>query len=119
LVTNISRGPVKGYVEALEHRLEATEDALVKLLAAAHEDTVSSAFQDWNGPMRGALGFRSTGPANHEGNKARLIAHWEQFPLNTAEEVKIWAEEIVRCSRDGSGDSSRAYNVVPSDGGDE
>ena len=37
-------GPAKGYMEALEHRLKITEDALLKLLAVADDSQIESAF---------------------------------------------------------------------------
>lgn len=84
-------GPTKGYTEALEHRLEATEDALMRLLALADMDSISSAFrhQDSNDRVSGTS--ESHYMARSAEDKASLMAQWDDYPLGTAEDLQRWA----------------------------
>ncbi|PNY18342.1 Uncharacterized protein TCAP_07544 [Tolypocladium capitatum] len=87
-------GLAKGYVEALEHRLAVTEDALLQILSVASDDMVESAYgSGGNNPSRTAYtGIAACG----EVRKTDLLTRWEQFPLTTAGDVRRWARQGPR-----------------------
>lgn len=94
------RGLAKGYVEALEHRLAATEQILLNLMAVVGDDAVESAFRGGSMLRDGASGATSAGhtgiASRAEVQKSDLLATWQQFPLETAEHVRKWAEHARR-----------------------
>lgn len=83
-------GPVKGYTETLEHRLEEVEYALLRLLLVADNETVEAAFQESH--------EQAKSECRSEANKTHLVAQWEAFPLQTAQEAKRWANEMSASS---------------------
>lgn len=94
------RGPAKGYLEALEHRLEATEAALLRLASVSNDDIIEAAFQS---PLQRPLFSQlneETEPSGNEPRKAAMLEFWEQYPLETPQEVLSWARESRR--RQGS-----------------
>ncbi|KAL1874748.1 hypothetical protein VTK73DRAFT_225 [Phialemonium thermophilum] len=94
------RGPVKGYVEALEHRLEVTENALLRLLAVSDEERLALAFRPDSEPVVTLPRVQSVASADAgsraEVSKADLLAHWEQFPLTNLDEIRHWAKEALQ-----------------------
>jgi hypothetical protein len=84
--------------------LEATENALLRLLSVADETTIVAAFGNENGSgiMDDSLHYsyrvNHDMPGSAEVKKATLTAHWDQFPLRTADEVKRWAQELLKSS---------------------
>ncbi|GFP52963.1 hypothetical protein TASIC1_0002014700 [Trichoderma asperellum] len=72
------RGPAKGYIEALEQRLAVTETVLLQLLQVSDDSVLQDAFK-----------------RRIEAKKTGTIAHWDNFPLNTADDVKRWAGEVL------------------------
>ena len=99
-LANQRSGPIKGYVETLESRLAVTENALLRLLSVVDENIIESAFQNNDRSVRYTprlstiFSDMSAGPV--EASKASLVAHWRDFPLETANEVRQWAEEVMR-----------------------
>lgn len=84
------RGPAKGYTGALEHRLQEVEGAFLQLLSVVDEGTVESAFSNWETEIQ-----RQASPLPTDGlktNNSNLISLWGKYPLNTAEDVKKWAD---------------------------
>ncbi|KAL7787940.1 hypothetical protein V8C37DRAFT_389098 [Trichoderma ceciliae] len=93
------RGPAKGYIDALEHRLAVTEAVLLQLLQVSDDAALQDAFK--HGPSRRtdvvntATTATTTDAAGRiEAKKTGTIAHWDNFPLNTPDEVKRWAGEV-------------------------
>ncbi|KZZ91133.1 Zn(2)-C6 fungal-type DNA-binding domain protein [Moelleriella libera RCEF 2490] len=101
-----SRGPAKGYVEALEHRLAATEAALLQLYSVVDERLLEAAFQDSEAYMAQRSGGEGGGGGAYAGNGVARqaenkraddnLAQWECFPLLTAADVKHWAENNLQ-----------------------
>lgn len=87
IVLILDSGPAKGYTEALEHRLRETEATLLQLLSAVDTVTLNSAFRE--GSRSEIIRRRS----DLKADKSELAAHWDQFPLCTAEDVANWANE--------------------------
>jgi hypothetical protein len=100
----------------LKQRLEATENALLRLLLAADEETIVAAFGNGSAfmedPSRLASTISPDMPGGVEVKKAALVAHWDQFPLRTAEEVRCWAKEILRSPAVASSENSRGTNAI-------
>ncbi|OTA08852.1 hypothetical-protein [Trichoderma parareesei] len=96
------RGPAKGYIEALEHRLAVTEAVLLQLLQVSDDSLLQDAFKHEPAkradvPSAAAIATTTTTDAagRIEAKKTGTIAHWDSFPLNTADEVKRWAGEVL------------------------
>ncbi|KAI1503270.1 hypothetical protein F5X99DRAFT_121946 [Biscogniauxia marginata] len=97
------RGPAKGYTEALEHRLAETENVLLQLLSVTGNETLCQALgEERPSPRRlwasndaaSPPSTTSDGDLSLPGpNKAGLIAHWDRYPLNTADSIRLWAEK--------------------------
>lgn len=90
----MSSGPAKGYVEALEHRLASTENALLRMCLVADERLLEEAFRRDIGNHENHAPFTSatSTPRRAEVKKAtESIAQWESLPLNTAEDLRRWA----------------------------
>jgi len=106
----VNRGPAKGYIEGLEHRLRETETLLLQILPvvpADHLAAVTAAIAEYEGsPAR--TGSRSTPPAPPVLNKKTGIEYWEQYPLDSVDSIRRWQQD---CAEGGSshldtGDSS-------------
>ncbi|KAL7922754.1 hypothetical protein ACQKWADRAFT_291285 [Trichoderma austrokoningii] len=102
------RGPAKGYIEALEQRLAVTEAVLLQLLQVSGDHVLQDAFR--HEPSRrtdvlnmAAAATTTTDAAGRiEAKKTGTIAHWDNFPLNTADDVKRWAGEVLGHNTAGS-----------------
>ena len=90
---------MKVYIEALENRLEETENVLLQVLSILDESTVELAFQNAKVFRRGTSRLYSTASADisssAEASKSILVAHWRDYPLTTANEVQQWVKEAV------------------------
>ena len=93
-------GLTKGYVESLEHRLAATEHAFLQLLSVVGDDVVESAYRCADtlddDPSAAASAVPAGIAGRGEGQKTDLLACWEQFPLQTAVQVREWAKQTRR-----------------------
>ncbi|KAH6607147.1 zn2-c6 fungal-type dna-binding domain [Trichoderma cornu-damae] len=101
------RGPAKGYIEALEHRLAVTEAVLLQLLQVSDDAVLRDAFRHEPSKKADVLNMAATATATTttttttdaagriEAKKTGTIAHWDNFPLKTADDVKRWAGEIL------------------------
>ncbi|KAL7916423.1 hypothetical protein GGI35DRAFT_433009 [Trichoderma velutinum] len=94
------RGPAKGYIEALEHRLAVTEAVLLQLLQVSDDAVLQDAFKHEPTKRADVLNTAATATTTDaagriEAKKTGTIAHWDNFPLNTADEVKRWAGEVL------------------------
>ncbi|KAL7930361.1 hypothetical protein V8C35DRAFT_313043 [Trichoderma chlorosporum] len=100
------RGPAKGYIEALEHRLAVTEAVLLQLLQVSDDAVLQDAFKHEPSKradvLNTAAAATTTDAAGRiEAKKTGTIAHWDNFPLNTADDVKRWAGEVLGHPADG------------------
>ena len=83
------RGPAKGYVEHLEHRLQVTEGVLLKILNGAISDEQLEALFPGQKPYAG------TTYAPLERPDKRGIEHWSQFPLDSAADIRKWSHSVT------------------------
>lgn len=95
-LTFCNRGPAKGYIEGLEHRLHEAETLLLQLLPVVTPDqlaaataSLSSAGDPRDSPER--IG-RSSPPVL---NKKTGIEYWENFPLDTIENIRRWQQDCA------------------------
>ncbi|RFU81000.1 zn2-c6 fungal-type dna-binding domain [Trichoderma arundinaceum] len=94
-------GPAKGYIEALEHRLAVTEAVLLQLLEVSDDAVLQDAFKHEPSKRTDVLNMAAAATTTTdaagriEAKKTGTIAHWDNFPLNTADEVKRWAGEVL------------------------
>ncbi|KIW92794.1 uncharacterized protein Z519_06643 [Cladophialophora bantiana CBS 173.52] len=103
------RGPAKGYIEGLEHRLHEAESLLLALLPIISTeqlkcatDSLSSSPSTTNlnilglktrdSPSPGPHPLRSSPPVL---NKKTGIEYWESFPLDTVENIRKWQEDCA------------------------
>lgn len=105
--TPLLRGPAKGYIEGLEHRLHEAESLLLALLPVVTSSQLACAADTLNSssPLTnvGALKTRdsqSPGPRNVRSsppvlNKKTGIDYWESFPLDSAENIRRWQEDCA------------------------
>ncbi|KAL7947956.1 hypothetical protein V8C42DRAFT_316234 [Trichoderma barbatum] len=94
------RGPAKGYIEALEQRLAVTEAVLLQILQVSDDTVLQDAFKHEPSKRTDVLNTAATATTTDaagriEAKKTGTIAHWDNFPLNTADEVKRWAGEVL------------------------
>jgi hypothetical protein len=83
------RGPAKGYIEGLEHRLRETESLLLQLLPAVTEDYLEAVITDHEGsPARSTTTLRRPILNNKTG-----VEYWEQYPLDSPESIRRWQQD--------------------------
>ncbi|KIW12657.1 hypothetical protein PV08_09935 [Exophiala spinifera] len=87
-------GPAKGYIEALETRLKETERLLWRMLSAAsaNVEILAESFNaelDHRIPASLCVSTLST-----TDEKKSAIAYWEQYPLQTPEDVILWKQDL-------------------------
>lgn len=80
----MTRGPTKGYVEALEHRLQVTEGLLLRLLSHISDPVLSSIFPE------DSLSSNETDYAPLARLEKKGFEEWSQFPLETAQDIRKW-----------------------------
>jgi hypothetical protein len=88
----LTRGPAKGYVEALEIRLKETERVLWQLITSSTKQELSTAFAEETVSQIPKSLAISTLATTEE--KRSAIAYWEQFPLQNLEDVQPWIESL-------------------------
>jgi hypothetical protein len=92
------RGPAKGYIEGLEHRLHEAETLLLQLLPVVTPDQLSTAAANLNstnadaGDSPDRFGARSSPPML---NKKTGIEYWENFPLDGVENIRRWQQDCA------------------------
>jgi hypothetical protein len=83
------RGPAKGYIEGLEHRLRETESLLLQLLPVVTEDYLEAVTTDHEGsPCRS-----TTTPRRPVLNNKTGVEYWEQYPLDSLENIRRWQQD--------------------------
>jgi hypothetical protein len=91
----MTRGPAKGYVEALEHRLQVTEGLLLKLLSHISDPVLSSISPE------DSLSSNGPGYAPLARLEKKGIEEWSQFPLDTAQGIRKWQRVCTGQEGDG------------------
>ncbi|KAJ5586885.1 uncharacterized protein N7459_002650 [Penicillium hispanicum] len=83
---NSKNGPPKGYFEALEKRLQMTENVLLQLLSQVPDAQLSSTFPE------AAVSTNATDSADKPLTRLQKkgIEEWAQFPLDTAHNIRKW-----------------------------
>ena len=98
LANTATRGPAKGYVEALEHRLQVTEGVLLRLLSQVSDPALSHIF-----PEDSLLGDTGTGYAPLARLEKKGVEEWSQFPLDSAQNIRKWQRVCTDQGSNGSG----------------
>lgn len=115
----ILSGPAKGYIEALEQRLAVTEAVLLQLLQVSGDNVLQDAFK--HEPSRRTDVFNTAATATTtttdaagriEAKKTGTMAHWDSFPLNTADDVKRWAGEVLGHNNTGTHAGNPAGSIA-------
>lgn len=96
-------GPAKGYVEALEHRLQVTEGVLVKLLSQVPDAQLATTFPEGK-VLDHDVG---TGYVPLARLEKKGIEEWSRFPLDTAPNIRTWQQV---CMGQGAIESSNRTN---------
>lgn len=82
-------------MEALEHRLEATEAALLRLISITDETNLRTAFTGDLQHQSRRITDDSSLRAGSEPEAVKggtLLAFWEQYPVGTPDEILEWAK---------------------------
>ncbi|KAL6234021.1 hypothetical protein BDW75DRAFT_241494 [Aspergillus navahoensis] len=91
----LKRGPAKGYIEALERRLQETESLLLGLLEQVSDSQLEESI-----------------PVSHYDSPAQLRSakrgseHWRLFPLRSVREIRAWQEDCQRSVLEGASTST-------------
>lgn len=109
----LKRGPAKGYIEALEHRLQETESVLLKILPHLSHSQLSSIIVD-NGSSistteNGAIVYTPISPMRKRGAE-----YWKSFPLSTVENIRKWQQDCLtnkNSSPNGKRDTSSEKSI--------
>ncbi|KAJ5545835.1 hypothetical protein N7494_003420 [Penicillium frequentans] len=107
---HLKRGPAKGYVETLEHRLQVTENALFKLLSNVPDSQLKKIFPE-GASSRKDFGTSYAPLARIE---KKGIDHWAQYPLDTAENIRKWQQACTGWKTDDSNNPSPSGTAVSS-----
>lgn len=99
----LNSGPPKGYVEALEHRLQVTESALLRLLAQVSDAQLSEAIPDERSAKNGGVSYMPMARLEKKG-----VDDWPHFPLDTARNIREWQHA---CTGQGLGSSVSHYSI--------
>ncbi|GIJ84495.1 hypothetical protein Asppvi_003342 [Aspergillus pseudoviridinutans] len=89
-----ARGPAKGYIEALEHRLHETEHVILRLLAHMSDEQLVIAVEGDQSP------FLRSGKND--------VQYWRRYPLRTARDLREWQRG---CSTETRASPSRRTEV--------
>ncbi|KAJ5654499.1 hypothetical protein N7490_001502 [Penicillium lividum] len=95
---HLKRGPAKGYVEALEHRLQVTESVLFKLLSDIPDSQLKASFPE-NAASRRECATSYVPLARIE---KKGIDHWSLHPLDTAKNIRNWQLSCTGYEKDDS-----------------
>ncbi|KAF7126048.1 hypothetical protein CNMCM5793_002407 [Aspergillus hiratsukae] len=83
-----ARGPAKGYIEALEHRLRETEHVLLRLLAHMADEQLSIAVE-----RDQSLSQRRYSTCQRSGKDD--VQYWRRYPLHTARDLREWQQDCL------------------------
>jgi hypothetical protein len=98
-------GPARGYIEGLEHRLRETESLLLQILPFVPEDYLEVVTTEY----KGSPGRSTTTPRRPMLNNKTNVEYWEQFPLDSIENIRRWQQDCSegRSPYRSSGQSSQ------------
>lgn len=97
---SLSRGPAKGYIEGLEHRLHEAETLLLHLLPVVTPAQLETAAANLS-PSHPNSNRDSPSDAQNRSfsppilNKKTGVEYWENFPLDTAENILRWQQDCA------------------------
>ncbi|KAL2871039.1 Zn(II)2Cys6 transcription factor domain-containing protein [Aspergillus lucknowensis] len=91
------RGPAKGYIEALEHRLYETENLLMGLLEQVSDSQLASGIPH-------ATAHLQSGKRGSE--------HWKRFPLRSVHEIRSWQEDFRRSAAEHVSTSTPNFDLA-------
>ncbi|KIX99361.1 uncharacterized protein Z520_04937 [Fonsecaea multimorphosa CBS 102226] len=119
------RGPAKGYIEGLEHRLHEAESLLLALLPIISTEQLKCAtdslsaspstnlnilgLKTRDSPSPGPHTMRSSPPVL---NKKTGIEYWESFPLDTVDNIRKWQEDCALHSGSNGQSQSSFRNSI-------
>jgi hypothetical protein len=118
------RGPAKGYIEGLEHRLHEAESLLLALLPIISTeqlkcatDTLADGPSTINIPGLKTRDSQSPGPHAMRSsppvlNKKTGIDYWESFPLDTVENIRKWQDDCAVHSGAANGQTQSFRNSI-------
>lgn len=97
---------------------------LLQLLEVSDDAVLQDAFKHEPSKRADVLHMAATAAAatttdaagRIEAKKTGTIAHWDNFPLNTADEVKRWAGEVLGRRTDNSNNSSSSSSSMAMNG---
>lgn len=110
------RGPAKGYIEGLEHRLHEAESLLLQLLPIVPSEQLELAAAGVNG-QRGSQGRDSPDGHGRKSppilNKKTGIEYWDKFPLDSADNIRRWQQDCALQGhiREEAGRTSRSQSA--------
>ena len=119
-----SRGPAKGYTEALEGRLLETEALLLKLVSTTNANQLSMALLQPNlhpAPIEAeSTGLTSTveRPKTVALQRKVAIEYWSKFPLNTPEDVALWLADRNSGQKSAAVTNHVGAEKLPDEGSD-
>jgi len=115
------RGPAKGYIEGLEHRLHEAESLLLALLPIVSTeqlkfatDILTDGPSSMNIPGLKTRDSQSPGPHAMRSsppvlNKKTGIEYWESFPLDSVENIRKWQDDCVSHSSNPNAQIQSAF----------
>ncbi|KAJ4508273.1 hypothetical protein HRR88_008282 [Exophiala dermatitidis] len=140
LKPNLSpRGPAKGYIEGLEHRLHEAESLLLALLPLVTTEqlkcatnslstiSASTANTNTNTNTAGGVGIKSNSSSRDSQspaprstirsnrpvlNKKTGIEYWESFPLDTVNNIRRWQQDCSGTSTHLAGSSAHPQTTA-------
>ncbi|KAJ9299050.1 transcriptional regulator family: Fungal Specific TF [Paecilomyces variotii] len=100
----LKRGPTKGYIETLEHRLHETEHLLLNLLGHISDDELSKILSEGKVTSNSNTNLdvhqknNSIIPPLSLSSTTRKIGadYWKQFPLSSIESIRRWERDCYR-----------------------
>ncbi|KAJ5964201.1 uncharacterized protein N7479_004077 [Penicillium vulpinum] len=109
----LRRGPEKGYAEALENRLQLTENILLSLLPHVSDEQLSAAIA-----RRESSQDHGTGTyVPFARLERRGIESWWRFPLDTSDGIRRWQQACTEPKRVGletqGSEKRRLQNEAP------
>ncbi|KAL3478057.1 hypothetical protein BJX99DRAFT_114064 [Aspergillus californicus] len=81
----LKRGPAKGYIETLEHRLQQTEALLLGLLSQVSDSQLADSAVIPHEP--------SATEQLRPGKRGTGSEYWKRFPLGSVEEIRSWQRD--------------------------
>lgn len=112
-------GPAKGYIEGLEHRLHEAETLLLQVLPLIPSDQLASAASAANDVSQHGVSRDSPDRPNNNRssppvlNKKTGIDYWENFPLDSVDNIRRWQADCALHSNFKEENSHRSGSSRP------